>query len=198
MTDPQTGLKGLAVVISGPSGTGKTTVCRKLIERFGYALSVSATTRAPREGEREGVDYHFVSRDSFMEAVRNGELLEHSEHFDNLYGTPRAPVERALAEGRTMLLEIDVNGASQVMESMKSSLLTIFLQAPDSGEQERRLRGRLSDSEASIRTRLQRSAEETARKLAYDNYVLNDSADRAVEEIHSLVQQAKERKSDGC
>jgi guanylate kinase len=198
-TLPQSNQQGLAVVISGPSGAGKTTVCRKLIERYGYAFSVSATTRAPRPGEREGIDYYFVSREHFLEGVAKGEFLEHSEHFDNLYGTPRAPIERALDEGRTILLDIDVNGAAQLMQSMKASRrLTIFLQAPGSEEQERRLRGRLSDSEASIRTRLQRPEEEIARKMSYDRWVVNDAADRAVQEIHDLVEQAKERNAHGC
>ena len=105
---------GLVVVVSGPSGAGKTTVCRQLAERCGYALGVSATTRAPRVGEVDGKDYFFVSRGEFEAAAERGEFLEYSEHFDSLYGTPKAQVKEALAKGAVVLLEIDVNGAAQV------------------------------------------------------------------------------------
>ncbi len=187
------------MVISGPSGAGKTTVCKRLIEQYGYARSVSVTTRVPRSAERNGVDYEFVSQDAFREAIQQGALLEHSQHFDNYYGTRRAAVERALAEGRTILLEIDVNGARQVMDALKAGpLLAIFLYAPDADEQERRLRERHSESEASIRTRLQRPELEMARSLPYDHWVCNDDVDRAVQETHRLIQQAKERNPHGC
>jgi guanylate kinase len=197
---PSVGAKkktGLLVVISGPSGAGKTTVCRALVRRYGYGRSVSATTRQPRAGEKDGVAYHFLTRKRFREGVKRGEFLEHSEHFDNLYGTPRAPVEKAVKEGRTVLLEIDVNGARQVMEKMKDAF-SLFLYAPDFAEQERRLRGRHSDSEASIRTRLQRPEIEMAKTLRYDHWVLNDDLERTVKEIHQLIQQAEVEKKDGC
>ncbi len=165
MTPAETGRKcglsrrpcgGLAVVLSGPSGAGKTTVCRELVAQYGYERSVSATTRAPRAGERDGVDYHFLTRERFLEGVRRGEFLEHSEHFDNLYGTPKGPVERALQQGRTIILEIDINGAQQVMERLPAQdRFCIFLTAPDAREQERRLRNRRTEGEAAVRTRLQ-------------------------------------------
>jgi len=190
---------GLAVVISGPSGVGKTTIWRTLAERYGYELSISATTRAPRAGEKGGVDYRFVTREQFQEAVRRGEFLEHSEHFGNLYGTPKEPVEAALRNGRVILLQIDVNGARQIMRRLSGTQrYCIFLQAPDLSEQERRLRGRHSDSEASMRARLQRAEMEMAERLSYDASVVNDDVERAVKEIHHLIQKAEVRKENGC
>lgn len=178
----------MAVVISGPSGAGKTTVCRLLTERHGYARSVSATTRAPRPGECPGVSYLFMSRPEFEEALRRGLFLEHSEHFDNLYGTPRGPVDAALDEGRVILLEIDVNGARQIMEKLDADAYCIFLHAPDFSEQERRLRGRHSENEASIRTRLQRPEIAMARAMDYDKWVENRDLEETVAAIHELIQ----------
>jgi guanylate kinase len=200
MTSAQTGRKcGLAVVISGPSGAGKTTVCRRLIAQYGYERSISATTRPPRAGERDGVDYHFMTRERFLEGVRRGEFLEHSEHFDNLYGTPKAPVERALQQGRTIILEIDINGAQQVMERLpEQGRFCIFLTAPDAREQERRLRSRHTEGEAAVRTRLQRAEMEMAQGLRYDARVGNDVVERTVLEVHQYIQKAEARKNDGC
>ncbi|MGO8705768.1 MAG: guanylate kinase [Candidatus Brocadiia bacterium] len=190
---------GLAVVLSGPSGAGKTTVCRGLIAQYGYERSVSATTRAPRAGERDGVDYHFMTRERFLEGVRRGEFLEHSEHFDNLYGTPKEPVERALQQGRTIILEIDINGAQQVMERLPAQdRFCIFLTAPDAREQERRLRNRRTEGEAAVRTRLSRAEKEIAQGLRYDARVENDVIERTVLEVHAHIQKAEARKNDGC
>jgi guanylate kinase len=208
MTPAETGRKcglarracgGLAVVLSGPSGAGKTTVCRRLIAQYGYERSISATTRPPRAGERDGVDYHFMTRERFLEGVRRGEFLEHSEHFENLYGTPREPVERALEQGRTIILEIDINGAQQVMERLPAQeRFCIFLTAPDAREQERRLRSRRTEGEAAVRTRLRRADEEVARGLRYDARVENDVLERTVLEVHEHIQKAEARKNDGC
>ena len=187
------------MVLSGPSGAGKTTVCRGLIAQYGYERSVSATTRAPRAGERDGVDYHFMTRERFLEGVRRGEFLEHSEHFDNLYGTPKEPVERALQQGRTIILEIDINGAQQVMERLPAQdRFCIFLTAPDAREQERRLRNRRTEGEAAVRTRLSRAEKEIAQGLRYDARVENDVIERTVLEVHAHIQKAEARKNDGC
>jgi guanylate kinase len=191
--------RGLAVVISGPSGAGKTTVCRQLIAQYGYERSISATTRAPRAGERNGVDYHFMTREQFHEAAQCGEFLEYSEHFDNLYGTPKAPVFQALEQGRTIILEIDINGAEQVMERLPAQgRFCIFLTAPDAREQERRLRSRHTEGEASVRTRLQRAEIEIAQGLRYDARVENVVVERTVLEVHAHIQKAEARKNDGC
>ena len=191
--------RGLAVVISGPSGAGKTTACRLLIAQYGYERSISATTRAPRAGERDGVDYHFMTREQFREAVERGEFLEHSEHFDNLYGTPREPVARALEQGRTIILEIDINGAQQVMERLPAQgRFCIFLTAPDAREQERRLRSRHTEGEAAVRTRLQRAETEIALGMRYDARVENHVIERTVLEVHTHIQKAEARKDDGC
>lgn len=183
------------MVVSGPSGVGKTTVYTRLVERYGYLVSVSATTRAPRPGETDGVEYHFYEQDEFERAAERGEFLEYSEHFGNLYGTPAAPVRCALDQGKVILLEIDVNGARQVMERLPEAFC-VFLIAPDTDEMERRLRGRHTDSEASIRTRLQRADMEIAMDMRYDARVVNDDVERAVEEIHSLIQKAEAAKTN--
>ena len=185
--------QGLAVVISGPSGTGKTTICQALVERYGYPLSESATTRAPRSGETDGVEYRFMDREAFLKEVECGGFIEHSEHFGNLYGTPAAVVKEALADGKTILLEIDVNGARQVKETLPQAFF-IFLVAPDAEEMERRLRGRHTDSEASIRTRLQRADMEIGMRVN-DVCVVNDDLERTIREVHAKIQEAEGRKS---
>ena len=189
--------RGLAVVISGPSGACKTTIARLLAQRFGYELSVSATTRASRAGEQDGREYYFMTRKAFALALERDEFLEHSEHFDSLYGTPRAPVERAVEQGRVILLQIDVNGARQVMEQLTGAYC-IFLNAPDMETAEERLRSRRTESEEAIRTRLQRAEMEMAAGLNYDARVVNDDLERTVSEIHSLIRQQEERQGNGC
>lgn len=185
------------MVVSGPSGAGKTSICERLAERYGYTLSVSATTRAPREGEQDGVEYFFVSREEFQRRFERGDFLEQSEHFDNLYGTPRAPVEGAIEEGRVILLEIDINGARQVMKKLPEAFC-VFVTAPKDVELERRLRGRHSESEASIRTRLQRADVEIAEKMRYDAWLINDDLDRAVAEVHAIIRNAEVNRKHGC
>jgi len=177
---------GLVVVISGPSGAGKTTVCRRLAERYGYALAVSATTREPRDGEVDGKDYSFVSRGEFEAAAGRGEFLEYSEHFDSFYGTPKAQVEEALAKGEVVLLEIDVNGAAQVRKVLPDAFC-VFLTAPDNEENVKRLKSRCSEDEASMRTRLQRAEKEKAAAMRYDKCMVNDDLEEAVRKIQEFI-----------
>lgn len=185
---------GLAVVISGPSGAGKTSICKRLVERYGYDMSVSATTRPPRTAEQEAVEYHFISRKEFESRVARGEFLEHSEHFDNLYGTPRAPVERALREERVILLEIDVNGAQQVMDKLPEAFC-VFVTAPGGAALEQRLRGRHSEDAASVRARLQRADMEIAMKMRYHARIVNLDLDKAVNEIHRLIEEEASKRN---
>jgi len=178
---------GLVVVISGPSGAGKTTLCRRLVERYGYEFSVSVTTRPPRSGEVNGRDYFFVTPEEFGSMVSRGELLEHSEHFGHRYGTPRSPVERAIGEGRVILLDIDVNGAAQVRKQLPGAVC-IFVSAPSDAENERRLRGRHSEDESAIRQRLLRAEMEKAMQVEYDYRVVNDDLEQTVARLHDIIQ----------
>ena len=174
--------QGGVAVIAGPSGSGKSTICARLCERPGFHFSVSATTRAPRPGERDGVDYSFVTREAFEAMREHGEILEFSEHFGNLYGTPREPVETAVAAGQVVVLDIDVNGAEQVRRLMPEARL-IFVRPPSREELERRLRSRGTEDDAAVRSRLRRADMEMARADAFDLRVVNDEPDRAVDEI---------------
>lgn len=180
--------RGLIVVVSGPSGVGKTTVCGQLVSRYGYALSVSATTRAPRKGEQHGRDYFFLRREEFEAKAAQGGFLEHSEHFGNLYGTPREAVERLLVAGRVVVLEIDVNGARQVMDTVPDAFC-VFLTAPDDKENRKRLQLRRTEDADSLRTRLQRAEMEKkmAQTLRYDARVVNDDLEETVAKIHELI-----------
>ncbi len=179
--------KGLVAIISGPSGSGKSSICQKLIERLPYRLSVSATTRPPRDSERDGEQYYFMSRQEFLKELRKEGFLEHSEHFGNLYGTPRAAVEEAFHNGEVIVLEIDVNGARQLMDRM-SEVFCIFVMPPSLQELERRLRGRGTDHEVSIRSRLDRAKMEIEQCARYDQQVVNDDLERSTELVRQLIE----------
>ena len=178
--------KGKLLVLSGPSGAGKSTVVSKLMERRGdVCFSVSATTRAPRPGEQDGVNYFFVTRERFEEMVRTGELLEHAEYVGNCYGTPRAYVEQRLEAGYNVILDIEVQGARQVMEAAPEAVL-VFLIPPTLAELERRLRARGTESDEVIRGRLERAKEE-CRSDFYQYIVINDDADTAAKELDAII-----------
>lgn len=178
--------KGKLLVLSGPSGAGKSTVVSKLMERRGdVCFSVSATTRAPRPGEQDGVNYFFVTRERFEEMVRTGELLEHAEYVGNCYGTPRAYVEQRLEAGYNVILDIEVQGARQVMEAAPEAVL-VFLIPPTLAELERRLRARGTESDEVIRGRLERAKEE-CRSDFYRYIVINDDADTAAKELDAII-----------
>jgi guanylate kinase len=180
---------GKLVVISGPSGAGKSSLAREVIKRTGAAFSVSVTTRPPREGEVDGRDYRFVGDGEFRRMVRGGELLEWAEVFGKLYGTPRRAVEEALAAGKTIILDVDVQGGRQVYEKMPSATFVLIV-PPDERTLARRLRGRGTEDAQQLRRRLDRAAREVADARAcgaYDCEVVNDEFDRAVEEVVKIV-----------
>ena len=182
------GPRGTLVIVSGPSGSGKTTLVRRLLERRpGYRLSVSATTRPRRSGEEDGRDYHFVAGDEFERMRAAGELLEWSEHFGNHYGTPRGPVDAALAAGEVVILEIDVNGARQVWEGVPEAY-GIFVRPPSWEALEARLRGRKTEPEERLRERLARAQMEMDRSERFDHVVINDDVECAVAEMETVIE----------
>jgi guanylate kinase len=175
-------------VIAGPSGVGKGTIVRQVLERLPHLrLSVSATTRPPRPDERDGVDYTFVSEDEFARLARTGGLLEWAEVFGHRYGTPRRAVEQALGSGHDVLLEIDVQGAHQVREQMPSAVL-ILLEPPSMEELERRLRSRATEDPEDLARRLEKVTWELGQRSWFDHVVVNDDADRATDEVVAILQ----------
>ena len=179
--------RGKLLVISGPSGTGKSTVIGHLMDiRPGLEFSVSATTRAPRPGEEDGREYFFVTHERFAEMVENGEMLEHATFVGNSYGTPRSQVEDRLEQGITVILDIEVQGAAQVKAAMPEAV-TVFLAPPSLEELERRLRGRGTETEEKIRSRLETARQEMLLAPTYDHTVVNDDAERAAREINDIL-----------
>jgi guanylate kinase len=182
------GKQGKLVVISGPSGVGKSTICRQAAERLGAVLSVSATTRPRGASEVDGRDYYFLTRQEFQRRIAAGEFLEYAEVFGNYYGTPRRPVEQAIAEGKIVILEIDVQGGVQVKAAMPEAMM-IFILPPRMEELMRRIekRGRGEDA-ATRQERLARAhAEIETGKAHYEYFVVNDDLDRAVQEVIDII-----------
>lgn len=183
--------KGILMVISGFSGAGKGTLVRALMQEYDqYALSVSMTTRAPREGERDGVEYFFTDREHFEETIRAEGLIEYASYCGNYYGTPRAYVEEQLSRGRNVILEIEIQGALKIKEKFPESVL-IFVTPPSAAELKRRLFSRGTESPEVIEKRLARAVEESEGIEAYDYIVVNDKLETCVEEIHRLVDAAR-------
>ena len=178
--------KGLLVVISGFSGAGKSRITKKLISDYGYAYSVSATTRNPREGEQDGVDYFFISKNEFEEMISNGKLLEYNCYVGNYYGTPKEYVLRQMEDGHDVILEIDVNGAAQVKKAYPEAV-TVFVTAPDAFELKNRLTGRGTETAEVVKQRLQRAIEETESVKDYDFMIINDDLDLTVKHMDSLI-----------
>ncbi len=179
--------KGILIVISGFSGAGKGTLMKRLLQTYdNYALSISMTTRSPREGERDGVEYFFVSKREFEERIKEDGLIEYASYCDNYYGTPKDYVEEQLDAGKDVILEIEIQGALQVKKKFPESLL-MFVTPPNVKELERRLVGRGTESAEVIRKRLVRASEESEGIEAYDYIVVNDNLDVCVEELHRLV-----------
>ena len=183
-----TGRRGRLYVIAAPSGAGKTSLVRALMEREpGLRFSISCTTRKQRPTEVHGRDYFFVDRASFEAMVAAGEFLEHALVFDNYYGTPRRQVEESLASGQDLILEIDWQGAGQVRRSLPECI-SVFILPPSRDELERRLRGRGTDSEEVIQRRLRDAASDMTHWREFDHVVVNDVFDRALDELQSIVQ----------
>ena len=187
-TDAAVARRGVMLVLSSPSGAGKTTLSRKLLDMdSGVELSVSVTTRPKRSGEVDGRDYHFIDRARFDQMVRNGELLESAVVFDHHYGTPRAPVEAALAAGRDMLFDIDWQGAKQLSEKMRADIVSIFILPPSMTELKSRLQRRAEDSAKTIETRLHNARTELEHWREYDYVVINNDLDRAFSAVKAIV-----------
>ena len=177
---------GTVLVISGPSGSGKSTLCRRLLEDPRVEFSISATTRKPRRGEVHGVDYHFMDTSEFREHIARGAFIEWAEVHGNLYGTLREPMERARAEGRVYLVEIDVQGGAQ-LKKLEVPGLYVFIAPPDMDTLRRRLVGRGTDDQEVIERRLKKATEEMDRQDRYDHVIVNDDVERALAEVRSLA-----------
>src|SRR5947199_3240574 len=180
--------RGLMFVMSSPSGAGKTTLSRMLIERMaGLKMSVSATTRPMRRGEVDGRDYFFVDKVRFEQMVKRGELLEWATVFDNRYGTPRVPVEAALLAGQDVLFDIDWQGTQQLREKARADVVSVFILPPSAADLERRLHTRAQDSEQVILGRMSRAAHQMTHWAEYDYIVINHEINEAFAEVQSIL-----------
>lgn len=180
--------QGILVVVSGFSGAGKGTLMKELLKRYdNYALSISATTRAPREGETDGKEYFFVTKEQFEKMRDEQKLIEYAQYVNNYYGTPKEYVEQKMAEGKDVILEIEIQGALKVKKRFPDALL-LFVTPPSAEELRKRLVGRGTETLEVINARLARAAEEASGMEAYDYLLINDDLDRCVEEMHQLIQ----------
>ena len=184
------------LVLSSPSGAGKTTLSRRLLESDdNITMSVSATTRPPRPGEENGKDYYFLSTEDFGIMRNKGEFLESAKVFDNYYGTPRAPVEQALSAGRDVLFDIDWQGTQQLNESAKGDLVKVFILPPSAQELERRLHTRAQDSAEVIARRMAKASDEISRYSEYEYIIVNDDPEKAFGELQAILRAERLRLS---
>ena len=187
--------KGILVVVSGFSGSGKGTLMKALVEKYHqYALSISATTRQPRPGEENGREYFFVTREAFLKMAEENALIEYAQYVENYYGTPREYVEKQLASGRDVILEIEIQGALRIKEQYPDALL-LFVTPPSAEELKRRLTNRGTECAEVIEARLKRAAEEAEGVEAYDYIVVNDDLEACTERLHQLIEAQHSRTS---
>jgi guanylate kinase len=190
--DPQSGdvaRRGLMLVLSSPSGAGKTTLSRKLLARYAsIELSVSVTTRRPRAGEIDGKDYRFIDDARFDALLADDQLLEWAQVFGNRYGTPRGPVEQALADGRDVLFDVDWQGRQQLLEKSGGDLVSVFVLPPSIPDLEARLRTRAQDAEEVIRSRMAKAADEMSHWAEYDYVIVNRDLARAFDEVCAILE----------
>ena len=180
--------RGLMMVLSSPSGAGKTTISRMLMERdSNLRMSISVTTRARRPQEEHGRDYFFIDPPAFERMVAAGALLEHALVFGNRYGTPRAPVEQSLSDGRDVLFDIDWQGTQQLVEKARSDLVSVFVLPPSTAELERRLRARAADSEDEVQRRMAKAADEMSHWAEYDYVVVNSDIGTSLTSLKAIL-----------
>ena len=189
--------RGILVVVSGFSGSGKGTLMKALLEKYdNYALSISVTTRQPRAGEENGREYFFVTKEQFQEMIREDQLIEYAQYVDNYYGTPKAYVEKQMDAGKDVILEIEIQGALKVKEQFPETLL-VFIMPPSAEELKRRLVGRGTETEEVIQSRLERAVKESEGIERYDYLLVNDDVERCSEEMHRLIQ-IQHNRAENC
>jgi guanylate kinase len=195
MTSTEIARRGILLVLSSPSGAGKTSITRGLVaEDEELMLSVSVTTRARRAGEVDGRHYHFVTAERFAAMARGGELLEHATVFGNSYGTPRAPIEAALSRGRDVVSDVDWQGTQQLRASVRDDLVAVFVLPPSLGALEERLRVRAQDSEEVVRSRMAKSAEEMSHWPEYDYVIDNRDLRDSVRQVRAILEAERLRR----
>ena len=188
MTQFSISRRGLMLVLSSPSGAGKTSIARALLATEpDLRISISVTTRQPRPGEEHGKDYYFVSEAEYQRMVKGRELLEHARVFDNYYGTPRQKVEEQLAAGHDVLFDIDWQGTQQLKASARDDLVSVFILPPSIAELEKRLRGRAQDSEEVMRKRMSRAADEMSHWAEYDYGVVNFELEKSITQVKAIL-----------
>ncbi len=183
------------LVLSSPSGAGKTTIAGRLLEREkGLTMSVSATTRPPRPGETDGKDYRFVDEEAFERMVGAGEFLEHARVFGNRYGTPRQPVEAALAAGRDVLFDVDWQGTQQLSANARDDVVSVFILPPSTAELEKRLRERAQDSPEVVRARMSTAASEMSHWREYQYIIVNRDVEKSVASVQAILTAERQKR----